>query len=363
MLELPEEVLELQWEPMTAALLQTIYKGDGFEERSDALDTGFQWYSTLRSPAPKWVRSLLPLLSNESDPLVRELLLYLSLYSTELARSGSDLSEEALAMSDAIRGGYSNYLKLFHVDPVSTGSLLTVCPERAKEYLALLLSDYDAEQDSSNKVGKLLTLARVASALPGWRDRLADGLQSESQELRFVCGMEMIMLDGDHTSTATVDEVVHAWSGLKSILPFIQCMNRALPKLSKDRQVAVLVRILEEGKSTDQCQLVCKFLLEAAYGRFGVVGDFPDMSFFKGNRTIEFLWIGPARTHNLQAPTDEDERDWLAALLKKTELWQDNFPGRNRHQLHSNLYELFGLPNDREGLVRLWSAVHGRNWG
>jgi len=359
--ELPKEVLHFGWWQRTLDLLRTIYGQEDLEQRRTALGTGFLWYNTPADPAASWVRSLFPLFSHENDPLVPAVLESLGIYDHELARPERNRPEDLLAMSQAIRSGYDAYLRLFQLSPWIAARLLTYSPERAEEYLPTVLSYCDTEQDPSRKASAILTLARVASGIPNWRERLLEGMQSGSREIAFACGMEMIRLDGDHASAAIVDSVTHASPGPEGRILFADCVRRTLPKIPHKRQISLLIRFLQNGTATDECHWIAKYLLGAAYGRITAISDARDMRFLKSKRWITFTWVGSPRTHDLEPPLDR-EQDWLAALLNASPLWRDDYPSSQGKEPKSNLYELFGLPSERAELASLWSKTHGKPW-
>ena len=102
---IPQDVNDIGWnelsprlgggESRVLELLREIYEGEDLEERETALDTGYQWFDTLSTPAAQWIKSLLPLLSDEREPLRPSVLMYLSLY-TDRSVPARGASEEEI---------------------------------------------------------------------------------------------------------------------------------------------------------------------------------------------------------------------------------------------------------------------------
>jgi hypothetical protein len=368
----PQVVLDIGWdegdpelgfagESETVALLRGIYEDEDLEARAVQLDTGFQWFDVPGPDATRWAQCVLPLLSDENDPLLPEVLIHLAGYASMAVDAEDGGETEASPILAVLQSGYDRYLELFHLAPYSVIGLLTICSGHAAEYLPRIFAVYDAEPDPEKKAWTIVALARVALEIPDWRKRLLDGIQRGADSaLTFVCAIELMALDGDATSSAIVDLIVATCVGDGASRLFGRCMRRGLPGLSRDRQIALLVRILGQERYTGQSLLIAKFLLEAVYGRIGVISDHPDLSSDPALST-RFRWVGPPRTHVLRPPAGEHEEDWLAALLKSSSLWREVSPYRppKDDELRSNLYELFGLPSDREGLLRLWREAKG----
>jgi hypothetical protein len=369
MRSLPQEVIDIDWNELSPnplggesrelELLREIYESDDLEGRETALDTGFQWFDTCASAKAQWIRSLLPLLSDKDDPLVPTLLMYLSLCADTSFPQRDATAQEIAAVTAAIRSGYEKYLKLFPVAPLSVQGLLITSPDRASEYLPLLFSLYETESDPAIRAGVVLTLAEVAGAIPDWRNRLlAEIREGVDSALAFVCAAEIIRLDGDNAPREIFDIAIKTSSGDGASKIQRKCLVQLLPRLTRSRQITMLMGFLKEAKYTQDCFAIAKFLLEAVYGQIGVVSDFPDMASDAGSTAIttHFKWVGPSRTSDLQLPARNGHEDWLGAIVNKEALWDDINPYRPPGEAdRTNLYELFGLPSERHELERLWS--------
>lgn len=364
---LPPHVKDLDWgeglpefsegESRELELLREIYEGEDLEERESALDTGCQWFNTLAAPTPQWIRALLPLLSHETDPLVPSVLMYLSLYADALVPQRDGQEDVELALN-VIRSGYEMYLKLFNQAPVDVAGLLTASPEKAPEYLPLLLSLYESESDLLRKAGLIHTLAKVATDIPNWRERLLEGIRgAEDSALVFVCASEMAVLDGDDTPAEILEAIVRTSIHDDALRLFRRCMVRMLPRLSRGRRIPFLIDLLAKAEDSATSESITKYLLEAAYGEIGVVDDVPELHAYNGVIEKRYEWVGPPRTRDVPLPTRGESDDWLGAIASKEALRRDINPYRPPGDLGpTNLYRLFGLPDEHQGLVALWEG-------
>lgn len=341
----------------TLALLETIYHSRDLEVRLEALGTAFQWYSASRAFTAHWVRSVVPLFQSPTDPLVP----YLTSDLNRLATSATERTQwapetaTAFAILLEVCKGYEYYLLLFERDPelrVQLSGLLTCCLDAAdvSRYLPLLLNEYASRREEDEKRDLLVSIGKVRQYVPEWREMLVSALQ-QGGNLGFAAASEMIALDGDTTPRAIWDTIVSAKPG--NLRSYWSPLTRGLRALSRPCRLALLSRLLAVHTETPNSLLFGRLVLESVYGRLGV-------SRLRAHRAdlIEFAWYGPGSKADIQFC--EDDIDWIHLLISTASLWNNTVGRHQGEPVRTNLYELFGLPCDRQALAAFCKSLIGR---
>jgi hypothetical protein len=325
---------------------------------TDAMSDGF-----LSEAVPYLAEFMVPLL-NEDDRSDRAIILMNLGHACRYAREPNKryaVSSFSAASAETLRvieQGFESYLGLFREHPELRNlvALIVTCyPHRADEYLPLLLAEFATSSDDFEKAELLVCLDRIADQIPDFDEiQLTAASDRSSTTLQYLASCIYVAHHGEGSPERLISFIedtspeVPMPRGARRLmhLPTVECLRRALRALSNEKRVSSLIRILPKVSSTLWAHYLMADLMEAVSGKTGIVvfRDYDDYSLIGTDPTPIRLAVVPGTS------------DWIPAVINCEPSWTDDALGGS---VQTNLFELFGLPSTRDGLIAVWESIYG----
>ena len=215
---------------------------------------------------------------------------------------------------------------------------------------------YFVEEDLNVRYDLLEGLTRVRAAFSDWPAFLDMALDRESEpENRFLVRYSQLMESGKDAEPSAVDDLVACFvcPSRTGGYPFTrdQRFLEAVHLLGPERELAALLKAVALGEGDAVLRVVAEHLLRLAFGdrrtgwgRTAISGVREDGGVAPGQkpkmvRNIEY-WGLKGAAPEIPVKLNEAQRAVLIELAAKPGLWQ----------FRTNLWALFGLPDNTEGL-------------
>jgi hypothetical protein len=205
---------------------------------------------------------------------------------------------------------------------------------------------YFAEEDLDVRCDMLVGLTRVRAAFNDWPAFLGMALDGESEpENRFLIRYAQVVEWRMDAESTAVDDLVACFvcPNRTGAYPFTrdQRFFEAVRVLGTDRELAALRKAVALGDGEKVLRVVAEHLLRLVFEDRRTGWGKTASSGHKGVRNIEYWGLkGAAPTIPLKL--NESQRVVLGEFAEKPGLWQ----------FRTNLWALFGLPDDGAGLER-----------